>query len=328
MNHLAFRRDTSDEQLSCSFAVEVGSPELLQMLFVFTAADLAAVGPDVWTGWKAEVLTDLYHRDDAAPGRREPEHQPSEYLEGRRQAVRSRLGAARRPGRGSPGRSTRCRSPISTRPRPSRSPPTCGSCPGWPGEVNAQGRYQPETRTVQFTVGTSEDVAPGIFHQLTGALTSQGLEILSAQINTLADRPGARPLLGRTIPISPASRRRSGWSRSTGRWSIRSLIEGQPPTFRRIWTMGGSDGPTARPRPDPGAGRQPHLRTYTIIDIFTVDRRGLLYTITRTLFELGYSVWRAKIGRGVPRRGRPRRWPARRRPAWVAPRPGRSREYD
>ena len=31
-------------------------------------------------------------------------------------------------------------------------------------------------------------------------------------------------------------------------------------------------------------------------DVFAMDRRGLLYTITRTLFELGYSVWRAKIG--------------------------------
>ena len=32
MNHLAFRRDTSDEQLVVRFAVQVGSPELLQML--------------------------------------------------------------------------------------------------------------------------------------------------------------------------------------------------------------------------------------------------------------------------------------------------------
>ena len=44
------------------FAVQVGSPELLQMLYVLTAADLAAVGPDVWDGWKSQVLTDLYHR--------------------------------------------------------------------------------------------------------------------------------------------------------------------------------------------------------------------------------------------------------------------------
>ena len=35
---------------------------------------------------------------------------------------------------------------------------------------------------------------------------------------------------------------------------------------------------------------------FTIIDIFTHDRTGLLYAITRTLFELGLSVGRAKIG--------------------------------
>ena len=34
---------------------------------------------------------------------------------------------------------------------------------------------------------------------------------------------------------------------------------------------------------------------YTILDIFAHDRVGLLYTITRKLFELGLSVSRAKI---------------------------------
>ena len=62
MNHLAFRRDTADEHLAVQFAVQVGSPEMLKMLYVLTAADLGAVGPEVWDGWKTEVVTDLYHR--------------------------------------------------------------------------------------------------------------------------------------------------------------------------------------------------------------------------------------------------------------------------
>ena len=36
--------------------------------------------------------------------------------------------------------------------------------------------------------------------------------------------------------------------------------------------------------------------SYSIIDVFAHDSVGLLYTITRTLFELGLSVSFAKIG--------------------------------
>ncbi len=62
MSHLAFRRDTSDDQIIVRFAVEVGSPEVLRMLYVLTCADLAAVGPGVLNSWKGEVLNDLYLR--------------------------------------------------------------------------------------------------------------------------------------------------------------------------------------------------------------------------------------------------------------------------
>ncbi|MEO8495810.1 MAG: hypothetical protein ABI614_12115, partial [Planctomycetota bacterium] len=35
---------------------------------------------------------------------------------------------------------------------------------------------------------------------------------------------------------------------------------------------------------------------YTILDVFAHDRTGLLYSISRTIFELGLSVHGAKIG--------------------------------
>ncbi|GAG26558.1 unnamed protein product, partial [marine sediment metagenome] len=62
MSHLAFRRDTSDPRVLVNFAVEVGSPEILKMLTILTAADLAAVGPGVLNQWKMDVLAELYHR--------------------------------------------------------------------------------------------------------------------------------------------------------------------------------------------------------------------------------------------------------------------------
>jgi [protein-PII] uridylyltransferase len=35
---------------------------------------------------------------------------------------------------------------------------------------------------------------------------------------------------------------------------------------------------------------------FTLIEVFANDRPGLLYAISRELFEAGCSIWRAKIG--------------------------------
>src|SRR5262249_28660936 len=94
MNHLALRRDTSDEELVVRFAVQVGSPELLQMLYVLTAADLGAVGPDVWDGWKCQVLTDLYHRAMQQLAGDSPATTIDTVFEGRRAEIRQRLTSA------------------------------------------------------------------------------------------------------------------------------------------------------------------------------------------------------------------------------------------
>ena len=92
MSHLAFRRDTSDEQLIVRFAVDVGSPEVLDMLYVLTAADFAAVGPGVWDRWKAEVVGELYRRTMRHLAGNAPASDSGERLEARRTGVRKFLG--------------------------------------------------------------------------------------------------------------------------------------------------------------------------------------------------------------------------------------------
>ena len=59
MSHLAFRRNVGDDSIVAGFAREVGSPEILRMLALLTAADVAAVGPGTWTSWKADLLGGL-----------------------------------------------------------------------------------------------------------------------------------------------------------------------------------------------------------------------------------------------------------------------------
>src|SRR6266550_9596321 len=62
MSHLALKYDTTQPQLVGRFVEEVGSKSRLEMLYLMTCADLAAVGPDVLNSWKIEVLSELYFR--------------------------------------------------------------------------------------------------------------------------------------------------------------------------------------------------------------------------------------------------------------------------
>ena len=55
------RRDIFDPRTIAQFAENIGSPELLKMLCLFTYADLKAVNPEALTPWKAEDLWQLYN---------------------------------------------------------------------------------------------------------------------------------------------------------------------------------------------------------------------------------------------------------------------------
>ncbi|MDC1381944.1 [protein-PII] uridylyltransferase [Candidatus Puniceispirillum sp.] len=65
MSKTAFRYDLNDPQTITDFAAIVQSPERLKLLLVLTVADIRAVGPNIWNGWKAALMRDLYYRCDA-----------------------------------------------------------------------------------------------------------------------------------------------------------------------------------------------------------------------------------------------------------------------
>ncbi len=60
MSDFAQKRDVADPSTVAAFASIVGNPDRLRMLLVLTVADIRAVGPGVWNGWKGELLRELY----------------------------------------------------------------------------------------------------------------------------------------------------------------------------------------------------------------------------------------------------------------------------
>jgi [protein-PII] uridylyltransferase len=64
MSHIAFSRDISDPKTVRDFANIVQSPERLKLLLVLTVADITAVGPGIWNGWKGQLLRALYYETE------------------------------------------------------------------------------------------------------------------------------------------------------------------------------------------------------------------------------------------------------------------------
>ena len=65
MSDYAQKRDVGDPRTVADFAAIVQNPERLRLLLVLTVADIRAVGPGVWNGWKGQLLRELYASTEA-----------------------------------------------------------------------------------------------------------------------------------------------------------------------------------------------------------------------------------------------------------------------
>src|SRR5579864_5401150 len=64
MSTVAQSRDLSDRRTIENFAAVMQSLERLKLLTILTTADIRAVGPGVWNGWKAQLLRSLYYETE------------------------------------------------------------------------------------------------------------------------------------------------------------------------------------------------------------------------------------------------------------------------
>jgi len=65
MSNISQRRDLADPRTIRDFADIVKSPERLKLLLMLTAADIRAVGPGTWNGWKGQLLRSLYNETES-----------------------------------------------------------------------------------------------------------------------------------------------------------------------------------------------------------------------------------------------------------------------
>jgi len=182
MSHIAQRRDLSDEKVISDFANRMGTVENLNLLCLLTYADINGVGPGVWNEWKDALLWELYTK---ARSVLQPEEEGDGAVEPLRQRIARMLASevdqddVRQHFKMLPDDYARFTPPqviiehirlaASLNARPVKT--------GW--RVNNQARCT--------DLHLCARNRRGLFAAVTGALTAQGINILSVHLNTRTD---------------------------------------------------------------------------------------------------------------------------------------------
>ena len=152
-------------------------------------------------------------------------------------------------------------------------------------------RHSPEEDCWEITF-VARDRA-GLFSDLAGVLALHNIDILSAQIYTWRDGTAVDifTVAGPPDPIHPGE----SWKRI--RKDVKKTLKGRLSLSRRLGKKSGSPFfSEKRPaRPPQVVVDNNSSDFFTLIEVFADNRVGLLYLITRTLFELRLDIRIAKI---------------------------------
>jgi len=294
---IAQRRDLSDENLIFRFAQTVGESERLKMLYLLCYADLRAVGPSAWTVWKDTLMRELFlktlHLLEKGEG-----------LEKEAQSRRVRIQNEVMDlliGQMAPPRVSEYLISIPSRHYAVHDSRAIAQQILMAERLKAEGVILEGERKVEE--GCDEIVvvapdAPGLFAKISGVMTANHLNILSAQISTWEN--GVAVDLFRVYNLLEDDLFAPGrWQKLNdtlqqvlqGEVSVRSLLQGVSfPLFHA---------PRGRRKDTRVEVNNGDSDFYTLIEVYTFDRPGLLYTITQKLFEMGFNIASARISTKV-----------------------------
>jgi len=283
MSETAQKRDIGDPKTVADFADLVGSIERLRLLHILTVADISAVGPKVWNGWKGQLLTDLHHNTAAAlRGGRTDEAAVEAALEmraeTRREALLERIDKL----------------PVVM----AQMEPAYWT--GFDLETHihhAQIMAQPGTEIVSLKLREDKSAVTllvagqdriGLFAELAGTLATHGANIIAAQIFTSND--------GRILDVFRLQDRNGGpyangdvQSLNRLQSALENVLAGAPPAEAKISPERQRREAAFLVEPSVQIDAQASTR-FTVIDITARDRAGLLAEIADVLAAHNLSV--------------------------------------
>lgn len=301
MADIAFRRDITDEKTLVDFCRRVGSPDVLRMLYTLTVADVSAVGPGTWTEWKSNLLTELFDRCLVIlSGKRYSFHE-QQRIEDVKQQV-GRILTDRKVLPESAGQLNRQLVNFSayylTCTPPQQIADDLQLLDGLKDDrVEVIASWDAVTSSMEYRVVIAQpEIQDGCFHKITGVLTAKRLSIISADINTTLN--GVVVDSFRVLDTDFAGEPPPSRIEEIGHL-LRKVLAGQL-TVEELFRMNRRFGSLPPARPASGLTDRVNIDndssdSRTIIDVFAADRPGLLYALTRALYEMEVSIDMAKI---------------------------------
>lgn len=296
--HIAQRRDLHDEKMIIQFARQMEKSENLKMLYLLTYADIKAVGPDVWTEWKAMLLQELYEKAYAVLERGDFRLEArGERVKGVKKRVLE-LFADEFPA----AQVRRELNAMTTRHLLSNNPAVLTEHVRLLLELEETNLVMRVTHEVEsgysnFTICTFD--MPGLFSMITGVMAANGMNILGAQIQTTTN--------GKVLDILQINSPQGFVVTDESRWKkleedMRQVLEGKVRVAALVEKRRRPGLLVEKPKPKFPSRIEVDNEVsedYTVIDIYTHDKVGLLYQITSTITELGLYIGVSKISTKV-----------------------------
>jgi [protein-PII] uridylyltransferase len=301
MAHLSQRRDVREPRLAKKFAADMGSVDALNMLLLLTYADLNGVGPGVWSTWKGTLLLELYHRTRAhlllAPGSDAPFY-AAEAAARLKEEVFSISG-------GKLARSEIERHFALLPRRYARSSAAAQVASDLlliEGLRDSGGvigfRWLPPTgAATELTIAARD--RRGLFADLAGALAAQGIEILSADLNTRGDQIALDHFALRDAATRRAieehrlpSLERALLAAARGAGDVAAAVE----RWRTHHAPRRLKSSRAVRRTEPTVACDNEIaEAATVVEVRAADEHGLAYKIASILTACGLDIDCAKI---------------------------------
>jgi [protein-PII] uridylyltransferase len=290
MSHYSQRRDPSDLGTITAFCDKVGDRTALKHLCLITYADYRATSPEVWTDWKKTLLWEIYVRAYDFMARREK--QPEQVYKQHKQGLLDAFPEGERNGALAhldllPGGYLLNMSPEMVH----EHMRMIESLEGAPCAVSHE--RVGDIHRVTFVTHDK----PYRLSELCGVLTVNDFNILHAFAFTRKDGVVIDVFnvdhVNRSIREDEIAGRVDSIRNDLNRIFESSLDLNSATTehaarWRRIRKVGIPMGVTVKFENDVSDD-------FTIIDVFTQDRPGLLYRITRALSSEGLTIFRANI---------------------------------